>query len=153
MSVADKLVSVQQSAQVARIRRLVSIRGMQFVMFVGALFVLAVPVAAQGGGGGGGGGGSSGIAYQIICGSNLGVLLSGLFTLLTLGLIATSVWRGGNGVRKMSDPRPKKKQEGREEAKGGMWALAGALGIGVAPQLFSSLGLTVFDCITFAGLV
>lgn len=150
MSVADKLVSVQQSAQVARIRRLVSIRGLQFVMFVGALFVLAVPVAAQGGGGGGG---SSGIAYQIICGSNLGVLLSGLFTLLTLGLIATSVWRGGNGVRKMSDPRPKKKQEGREEAKGGMWALAGALGIGVAPQLFSSLGLTVFDCITFAGLV
>ncbi len=114
-------------------------------MLVIGLVALAVPVAAQGEDDGG-------IGYTVVCGSELGTLLSGLFTLITIALLLTFVWRVANGIRKMSDPRPQKKQNGREEAKGGLMALAGALVLSVAPQIFSALGLSLFDCISLGGV-
>lgn len=115
----------------------------QTAVFTMGFSLLSTPVVAQSG---------EGIAETIICGSNLGTGLSGLFTIITIVLILTGIFRGANGFRKMSDPRPQQKQEGREELKGCGVALGGALALGVAPDLLNALGLSVFDCVNFAGI-
>lgn len=91
-------------------------------------------------------------AQSLTCGSGLGILLSLVFALLTLALIVTGSYRIGNGIRKMSDPRSSKKQEGREEAVGGGIAWGGAMLMGSLPVVLGRLGLQTFSCINFGAL-
>lgn len=101
--------------------------------------VASVPAAAQNAG-------------NVMCQAGLGQLLTLVFGVLVIALVLTAVFRIGNGIRKMSDPRSKKKQEGRQEAVGGGIAAAGALLISSAPALLSAIGLSTIQCVQFGGL-
>ena len=110
------------------------------------LVMTSVPAVAQDGGG------SGGDAGQLMCQAGLGQLLTLGFGLLTIALVVTGVFRAGNGIRKMSDPRSQKKSEGREEVFGGIIALAGALVVGAAPSILQAIGLSTLRCVSFGGI-
>jgi hypothetical protein len=111
-------------------------RVLQAITLIG---LASVPAAAQDAG-------------NVMCQAGLGQLLTLAFGVLVIALVLTSVFRIGNGIRKMSDPRSKKKQEGRQETVGGGIAAAGALLISSAPVLLSAIGLSTIQCVQFGGL-
>lgn len=91
-------------------------------------------------------------AGNVMCQAGIGQLLTLAFGVLVIALVLTAVFRFGNGIRKMSDPRSKKKQEGRQELMGGGIAAVGALLISSAPALLSAIGLSTIQCVSFGGI-
>jgi hypothetical protein len=110
------------------------------VFLIGQLLPVA---AAQEGGGGTGAG-------DIMCGSGAGEAISLVFSLAALGLLLVAAFRLVDGVNKKGSSRSDKKQEGNEKVKGAAYSFAGVFALIAFPLLLERLGLSTFECVTFA---
>lgn len=92
-------------------------------------------------------------AAGMLCGTGGGVLLSLLFGALALLSLLAMAIKAWSATQNMGSPRKDKKQKGREQLKDAGFSGVGVIVPGVIGVVLDTLGIGVFSCIDWQGIV